>query len=143
MPRDRYSNAWYYAMQQRGDAAAEPAFRAYLEAVERRLALVRRLAAWVPPLALTDWLLLVARTDVDSHLAYLRSVADFHEQLKGFFLPAVFDDRPVSAIDWAAAPRHAFRDDARASAAAMVGLHLLHIAGAALGLLAAVRAGRR
>jgi ABC-2 type transport system permease protein len=143
VPRDRYSIAWYYAMQQRGDAAAEPAFRAYLDAVERRQALVRRLAAWVPPLALTDSLLLVARTDVDSHLAYLRSVADFHEQLKGFFLPAVFDDRPVSAMDWSAAPRHAFRDEARASAATLVGPHLLHVVGAALVLLGAVRAGRR
>jgi ABC-2 type transport system permease protein len=143
VPRDRYSNGWYYAMQQRGDAAAEPAFRAYLDAVERRQALVRRLAAWVPPLALTDSMLRLARTDVDSHLAYLRSVADYHEQLKAFFLPAAFDNRPVSAMDWSAAPRHTFRDEAPVPSAAVVGPQLLHLAGAAIGLLVAVRAGRR
>jgi ABC-2 type transport system permease protein len=130
-------------MQQRGDAAAEPAFRAYLDAVERRQALVRRLAAWVPPLALTDSMLRLARTDVDSHLAYLRSVADYHEQLKAFFLPAAFDNRPVSAMDWSAAPRHTFRDEAPVPSAAVVGPQLLHLAGAAIGLLVAVRAGRR
>lgn len=143
VPRDRYSNGWYYAMQQRGDDAAEPAFRAYLRAVERRQALVRRLAAWVPPLALTDSMLRLARTDVDSHVAYLRSVADYHERLKGFFLPAAFDDRPVSAMDWSAAPRHAFRDDARAPWTALVGPHLLHLAGAVALLLVVVRVGRR
>jgi hypothetical protein len=110
VPSDTYSNAWYYAMQQRGDAAAEPAYTAYLAAIERRHALVRRLGALLPSLTLDQHLLAVACTDVDSHLGYLRSVADYHESLKRFFQPAIFDGRPITQVRWSDAPRHSFRD---------------------------------
>jgi ABC-2 type transport system permease protein len=106
VPDHTYSNAWYYAMQQSGDSAAEPAFRAYMGAVAKRHALVRRLGAWLPAVALHNTLASAAETDVDAHLAYLRSVAQYHESLKGFFLPAIFDDRPISAMNWKDAPRH-------------------------------------
>ena len=36
VPTDRYSNPWYYAMQQRGDEAADPPARAYRSALEQR-----------------------------------------------------------------------------------------------------------
>lgn len=106
VPTTTYSNAWYYAMQQAGDDAAAPAAAAYFSALDRRRALTRRGAIVSPAAALQLALSDLARTDLDSHVAYLRSVASYHERLKRLFLPAIFDNRPVSAIDWAAVPAH-------------------------------------
>lgn len=110
VPTSTYSNAWYYAMQQAGDDAAAPAAARYFEALERRRAFSRRLALWIPPAALQLALTQVARTDLDSHIGYLQSVAAYHEQMKQQFLPAIFDGRPVAAVDWARLPRHQWSD---------------------------------
>lgn len=145
VPIDTYSNAWYYAMQQRGDAAAEPAYAAYLAAIERRHALVRRLGALLPSLTLDRQLLAVARTDVDSHLGYLRSVADYHESLKRFFQPAIFDGRPITQVRWSEAPRHSFRDREAVpllQAPAVLLLQVLSMAALALLLPYLARRGR-
>jgi ABC-2 type transport system permease protein len=108
VPRDTYSNAWYYAMQQAGDDAAEPAVHAYFDALEQRRAWSARAALLLPPAALQLGLNRVARTDLDHHVGYLRSVMAYHESLKRHFLPAIFDNRPVSSVDWQAAPQHVY-----------------------------------
>lgn len=125
-----YSNAWYYAMQQRGDDQAEPAVRAYFAALERRQRLTAQVLAWCPPAAFQLVLNGLARTDLDSHLAYLRSVAAYHEQLKRHFFPVIFSNRTIAEVDWAAAPRHDFIDE---DAAPFITLHA-----ASLGLCAGV-----
>jgi len=53
----------------------------------------------------------LAGTDVDSHLGYLSSVARFHEALKHYFLPAIFDGRAASAMNWKSTPLHRYRDE--------------------------------
>jgi hypothetical protein len=37
-------------------------------------------------------------------------VADYHESLKRFVQPAIFDGRPITQVRWSDAPRHSFRD---------------------------------
>jgi ABC-2 type transport system permease protein len=54
--------------------------------------------------------LAVARTDLAAHLAYLDSVAAYHERLKRHFFPAVFAEATVGEVAWDAVPRHAHRD---------------------------------
>jgi hypothetical protein len=71
VPTDRYSNAWYYAMQQRGDDAAAPAAAAYVATLHVRHAWVGRWLWLFPPAALQRALDRMARTDLPSHLAYL------------------------------------------------------------------------
>jgi ABC-2 type transport system permease protein len=110
VPRDRYSNAWYYAMQQRGDAAASDAARRYRQALEARDAWLAR-ASWLcPPAALHRVLTRVSGTDLAGYLAYLDSVARYHEALKRHFLPVIFSDQTVADVDWTAVPRHHHRD---------------------------------
>lgn len=110
VPTDTYSNAWYYAMQQAGDDAAAPAAREYFVALERRRGESRRLAMIFPPAAFQLAMNQVARTDLDSHIGYLQSVAAYHESLKQRFLPAIFDGRAATSVDWRALPRHGYRD---------------------------------
>lgn len=110
VPRDRYSSAWYYAMQQRGDDAARDAARRYRASLDARDAWVAR-ASWLfPPAAFQRILTRTARTDLAAYHGYLDSVAEYHESLKRHFFPLVFHDRPASRVDWARAPRHRHAD---------------------------------
>ena len=115
VPEGVYSNAWYYAMQQRGDDAAAPAAEAYFETLDARRRLASRAFAFIPPASLQLALNAVARTDLESHVAYLHSVAAYHEQLKRHFFPAVFHHTPLHDVDFSRAPRHEHRIDAPAS----------------------------
>lgn len=134
VPADRYSNGWYYAMQQRGDDAAAPAAARYLATLDARHRWVQR-AWWLLPPALVQAAFdRAARTDLPSHLGYLASVAAYHEQLKRHFFPVVFSDAPVSQVDWTEAPRHLHLDEGDSSplflavAGVVVWLSLLGVA---------------
>lgn len=110
VPTDRYSNAWYYAMQQRGDDAARAAAERYRQGLEDRDRWVAR-ASWLfPPAAFQRLLARTARTDLQSYLAYQDSVAAYHETLKRHFFPAIFAGTTVGEVNWDAVPRHTHRD---------------------------------
>jgi ABC-2 type transport system permease protein len=108
VPEDRYSDAWYYAMNQRGDDAAFEASRSYRETLARRVRWSERVAVLFPPVAAQAALDRIARTDLTAHLEYLDSVREYHEQLKSFFYPIVFREDRVAAVDWSAVPAHRF-----------------------------------
>jgi ABC-2 type transport system permease protein len=110
LPADRYSNGWYYAMQQRGDDQARPIADRYRAALEAREAWTAGASRFFPPALLQRALARHAGTDLEAYLAYLDSVAAHHETLKRHFLPVIFSDRTVAEVDWQAAPRHHFRD---------------------------------
>lgn len=110
IPQQSYSNAWYYAMHQRGDAVADDAARRYRAGLEARERWVNRMTWFSPPAAFHRLLARVARTDMTSTLRYLDSVAEYHEKLKQHFFPVIFWDRTVGEVDWNAAPRHVHRD---------------------------------
>jgi len=109
-PRDRYSNVWYYAMQQRGDDASHAAAERYRRNLVDRDRWVAR-ASWLfPPAACQRMLTGTAHTDLTSYLAYQDSVAAYHERLKRHFFPIIFSEATVATVDWEAVPRHAHQD---------------------------------
>ncbi|MBL8137621.1 MAG: DUF3526 domain-containing protein, partial [Acidobacteria bacterium] len=114
VPTNRYSNAWYYAMQQRGDDAAAAAAASYFDTLRARHGWVSRWWPLVPPALVQAAFDRTARTDLPAHLGYLESVGAYHERLKQHFFPIVFDEAPLSAVNWQAAPRHDHRDDGEA-----------------------------
>jgi ABC-2 type transport system permease protein len=116
VPEHVYSNAWYYAMQQRGDDAAAPSVTAYFATLDARRRLAGRAFTLVPPASLQLALNAVAHSDLESHIAYLRSVAEYHEALKRHFFPVVFDNRTLAETDFADAPSHAYRASGQPSA---------------------------
>jgi ABC-2 type transport system permease protein len=48
----------------------------------------------------------IAATDLESHVAYLDSVLAYHESLQRWYFPAIFDNRPISQMEWWSAPGH-------------------------------------
>jgi ABC-2 type transport system permease protein len=115
VPEDRYSNAWYYGMQHRGDLEAEPAAAEWRATLSRRETWTSRLLVLFPPALFQRALNAMAGTDLESHLAYLDSVRAYHESLKRWYFPAIFDDRPISQMDWGSAPVHRHQATPRAS----------------------------
>jgi ABC-2 type transport system permease protein len=111
VPADRYSNAWYYAMQQRGDEEAEAAAATYADTLARRTAWTRRALVLFPPALLQSAMNAIARTDLESHLAYQASVGSYHEELKRYFFPVIFNDLSIGQVEWHGAPGHRFNDD--------------------------------
>jgi len=141
VPTDRYSNGWYYAMQQRGDDQARKASEAYRAALTGRHEWTRRAAVLLPPALLQSALTGVAQTDIESHLAYQQSVRDFHEALKRYFLPAIFLNHTIDDVDWASAPVHTHvpRDDRSAIWRQALVLSLQAVALTVLGIVLLAR----
>jgi len=110
VPSDRYSNGWYYAMQQRGDELARPAAEGYRRTLESRERWVAAASRLFPPAVLQRLLTGVARTDLDAYLMYLDSVAAYHEKVKQHFLPVIFSEATIAQVDWAGVPRHRHLD---------------------------------
>lgn len=110
-PADRFSWAWYYAMQQLGDEESAAA-SAQLKATLRLRELWSDRLAWLAPPALVQSAISrLAGTGLTGHLAYLDSVRAHHENVRRFFYPFLFRDAPIPAVDWAKVPRHSFSDE--------------------------------
>jgi ABC-2 type transport system permease protein len=87
---------WYFAFQQVGDETAAPLSQAYRESIAQRDQLTG-LVAWLsPPVATTRLMQGIARTDVDSVLAYEQRIRDHHEQIRRYFYPMLFEEIPFT-----------------------------------------------
>jgi ABC-2 type transport system permease protein len=102
---------WYYAFQHLGDHAVAPQVAAYRRALLARDA-DTRLAGWVLPAVGVQYALhRLAQTDLRAQLAYQDDIRGFHEQLRRYYYPYVFNERPFREADFANAPRWTGRPD--------------------------------
>ncbi|WP_437316785.1 DUF3526 domain-containing protein [Sorangium sp. So ce385] len=108
VPEDRFSWPWYYAMHEMGDAHVAREVEAYHGALARRERWTERAALALPPLALQLLLDRMAGTDMATELAFRDSIAAYHEQLKHYFYPLIFNYKGLAAFDIDAVPRHRF-----------------------------------
>ena len=98
---------WYYAFQQLGDERVATMSRAYRAGValrERRAGLV----SWaLPPIAIQRGLHRLANTDVSAQQAYQDRVRAFHDRLRRFYYPYLFDGTPFTPTQFDSAPEYA------------------------------------
>lgn len=85
---------WYYAFQQRGDEVAAELSVAYRAAIARRDALTGWVALLSPPVAVQRALQRAAGTDVQASLAYDARIREFHESLRRYYYPFLFNEEP-------------------------------------------------
>lgn len=101
---------WYYAFQQLGDERVATMSRAYRAGValrEQRAGLV----SWaLPPIAIQRGLHRLANTDVSAQLAYQDRVRAFHDRLRRFYYPYLFDGTPFTPAQFDTAPEYAAGD---------------------------------
>lgn len=92
---------WYYAFQQVGDQKAEGLSLAYSTGRIERDRMAGLLALAAPPALLERSLQRLADTDVSAVLDYENEVRAFHSELRSFYYPGLFGDKPFekSAVE--------------------------------------------
>ena len=96
---------WYYAFQHLGDQAVAPQVSAYRQALLARDAETRALGWVLPAVGVQYRLHRFAETDLSAQLAYQDRIRRFHEQLRRFYYPYIFNERPFREADFSRAPR--------------------------------------
>ena len=96
---------WYFAFQHLGDVAVADLAAAHHEGIAAREAWARRVAWLLPPIAVHRAMHAHAGTDVSAQLAFQGRVREFHDRLRRFYYPYLFQDRPFGPDDFAKAPR--------------------------------------
>jgi len=86
--------AWYYAFQQVGDQKTEHLSSAYNAGRFERDRMAGLLAFAAPPALLERLLQKLAKTDMNSMLAYEARVRAFHAELRSFYYPGLFRNEP-------------------------------------------------
>ncbi|MFM7857596.1 MAG: DUF3526 domain-containing protein, partial [Flammeovirgaceae bacterium] len=100
VPQETFSWTWYYAMQQMGDDESLEESKAMRAKIKQR----EKASRWLATAILTMHTQLVfndiARTSLSSHLQLLDQTRDFHERLRLYFYPKIFENAPVKSEDW-------------------------------------------
>jgi ABC-2 type transport system permease protein len=136
----RFHWKWYYAMQQAGDDAVAGRAGDYRAALMAREDWTRASGWLLPSVAVQVLLHRLADTDLQGQLGYQDRVAAFHTQLRRFFYPYIFNDRPFGPAEFAQLPAYnAVPALGGVAVPALAALALLAGAGLAAG---AMRLGR-
>ena len=127
---------WYFAFHQVGDQSVASLARAYEAGVLRRAELSGGLGHLLPGVGVQVALHRLAATDPQAQMAYLDRIRDFHAELRRFYYPYLFNERPFDRADFARAP--AFRprpDGATWPGSLLAGVVLVTLLAGAAGLL--------
>jgi ABC-2 type transport system permease protein len=82
---------WYYAFQQLGDQAVAHLAFDYRNAILTKFDLGGYIAMFAPPVLMRRQLSRMAQTDVISALRYEQSIRDFHQALRLYYYPYLFE----------------------------------------------------
>jgi ABC-2 type transport system permease protein len=106
--KGRFGWKWYFAFQELGDQSVEEMADQYAFKLADRQAYISRWSKLSAPAVLQELLNAAAATDIHQHLNFLQSVASYHDELKDFYYPFLFHDRPFKHADFAREPQHSF-----------------------------------
>lgn len=136
----RFHWKWYYAMHQAGDDAVAAQAMQYRQSLRQRDEWTRRAGWLLPPAAAQLLAHRLADTDLDAHLAYLDEVGTFHAQLRRYYYPFVFQERPFGQKEFQQLPRFQSRTPSGSLSAELLGALVI---GTLLALVAGFFALRR
>ena len=95
-----FSWYWYFAMQQNGDDQAAPGARSMQHKLAQRNDFTNAVAFILPGIQTQLTLNGIAGSDLQQHLDFQQALRNYHEQLRLYFYPAIFQDQPAKSIDW-------------------------------------------
>jgi ABC-2 type transport system permease protein len=82
---------WYYAFQQMGDEMTAELSQRFRESIIRRDQAAGIVAYFSPPMLSQRLMTKLAYTDISAALAYEQNVRDFHQSLRDFYYPLMFN----------------------------------------------------
>jgi ABC-2 type transport system permease protein len=105
IPETGFSYKWYHAFQHLGDRAAAPQASAYRAGLVARDDWSARAGVVLPAVGVQTILHRLAQTDLKAGLAYQDRVRAYHEKLRRFYYPYIFNESPFREADFEKAPR--------------------------------------
>lgn len=100
LQEEGFSWLWYYAMQQMGDDESKQERDAMYNKIKKREELSKKIAQFFPPLQMQLAMNEIANTSLTNQVNFLHGTTNFHEDLRLQFYPKIFDNAPVSSINW-------------------------------------------
>ena len=98
---------WYFAFHQVADESVAAQAAHYREALLERQRWTARVGVFVPAVAVNVLMHRIAATDLPAQLDYQSRIQAFHDRLRAFYYPYIFDKRPFVEADYWKAPRFA------------------------------------
>jgi len=102
---------WYFAFHQVGDEAVADLARQYRDGVLIRAGWSERLGHVLPTAGVQLALHRLADTDPHGQSAYQDGIRGYHRDLRRFYYPYLFNERPFDRADFARAPAYRARPD--------------------------------
>ncbi|MBR9728146.1 DUF3526 domain-containing protein [Shewanella intestini] len=87
---------WYYAFQQVGDQKAQPLSNEYRDAIIKKHTLAGYFSLFSPPMLAQRLMSSIAETDTLASLKYEQTVRDYHQALRLFYYPLLFNETAFS-----------------------------------------------
>lgn len=99
-PTEGFNWLWYYAMQQMGDDDSKMEREAFDKKVASREKATQQIASIVPTMYIQLAFNQLAGTSMNQYIEFLKSTDAFHEKLRLFFYPKIFESDHVEEINW-------------------------------------------
>jgi ABC-2 type transport system permease protein len=115
LPEKEFSWLWYYAMQQMGDDESAGQSRELEAKLQQRNLASQQIAQFIPTLHTQLQLNEIAHADLGNQLLFLKETAKFHEKMRLYFYPKIFDEAPVEKENWSKFKVETFSDPTKTS----------------------------
>lgn len=100
LPETEFSWLWYYAMQQAGDDDSAKQSQELENKLQQRNQASQLIAQFIPTLHTQIQLNEIAKSDLGNQLLFLKETKHFHEKMRLYFYPKIFDNVAVSKENW-------------------------------------------
>lgn len=100
LPDKEFSWLWYYAMQQAGDDDSARQSQELESKLQQRNSASQLIAQFIPTLHAQIQLNEIANADLENQLLFLKETKKFHEKMRLYFYPKIFDNTAVNKENW-------------------------------------------
>lgn len=110
LPDKEFSWLWYYAMQQMGDDESAIQSKELETKLTQRNQASQTIAQFIPTLHTQIQLNEIAKSDLGNQLLFMQKTKEFHEKMRLYFYPKIFDIAPVDKENWSKFKVETFSD---------------------------------
>ncbi|MFH6995416.1 DUF3526 domain-containing protein [Flavobacterium sp. FlaQc-48] len=110
LPNTEFSWLWYYAMQQAGDDDSAKQSQELESKLQQRNAASQFIGQFIPTLHAQMQLNEIAKADLGNQLLFLKKTKQFHEKMRLYFYPKIFDNAKVEKENWSKFKVETFSD---------------------------------
>ncbi|WP_417942313.1 DUF3526 domain-containing protein [Flavobacterium sp. RS13.1] len=113
LPDTEFSWLWYYAMQQMGDDESLVQSKELETKLNQRNEASQNIAQFIPTLHTQIQLNEIAKSDLGNQLLFIEKTKAFHEKLRMYFYPKIFDNADVKKENWSKFKVETFEDTSK------------------------------